>query len=126
MSTWIQNVFYLIRKNKNCQKKCKMKFETILMPCDIDDPTTIKGSISSSSIFEVQRAVLFQGGSGMHGCGWQASDDDSERTTALATAATGLVWFGSLEPREPIQRRHSSGQLLFAQIRIHGDPCDRL
>ena len=43
-----------------------------------------------------------------------------------ALAAAGLLWFGSLEPREPIQRRHSSGQLLFAQIRIHGDPCDRL
>ena len=52
----------------------------------------------------------------------QASDDESERTTALAAAAR--LWFGSPEPREPIQRRHSSGQLLFAQIRIHGHQSD--
>ena len=55
MSTWIQKVFYLIRKNKNCQKKCKMKFETILMPCDIDDTTTKK------EVFQVQVYLKFKG-----------------------------------------------------------------
>ena len=47
------------------------------------------------------------GRQGMHGCGlqgWQASDDDSERTTALASAGCcwlALVWLAGAQGTDP-------------------------